>query len=100
MAENVLLSELLLLHFYLACNYEHFLTVLLSCKDTGSGLAFDHLPHQLELILQWTKISSLEMVVLNLKMMVKSDRFFILKFNEPLQSCCCLAQKICPRRLN
>ena len=50
-----------------------FLTILLSCKDTGSGLAFDHLPHQLELILQWTKISSLEIDIFNLKMMVKSS---------------------------
>ena len=34
-------------------------------------------------------------------MMMKSGlEFFILKFTEPLQSCCCPVQKICPEKLN
>ena len=43
---------------------------------------------------KWTKISSLEITIFDLKMMVKSGvDFFILKFTEPLQSCCCPVQK-------
>ena len=37
---------------------------------------------------KWTKISSLEIDIFGLKMMVKSGlEFFILKFTEPLQRC-------------
>ena len=37
---------------------------------------------------KWTKISSLEINIFYLKMMVKSGlEFFILKFTKPLQSC-------------
>jgi hypothetical protein len=44
---------------------------------------------------KWTKLLSLEMIISSLKMMTKSGlEFFILKLNEPLQSCCC------PERLN
>ena len=43
-------------------------------------------PHYLELILQVTKILTLEMPIFGLKMMVKSGlEFFILKLNKPLQ---------------
>ena len=43
---------------------------------------------------KWTKISSLEIDIFDLKMMVKSGlEFFILKFTKPLQSCCCPVQK-------
>ena len=39
---------------------------------------------------KWTKISSLEIDIFDLKMMVKRGlEFVILKFSEPLQSCCC-----------
>ena len=35
---------------------------------------------------KWTEISSLEITIFDLKMMVESDlEFFILKFTEPLQ---------------
>jgi hypothetical protein len=41
-----------------------------------------------------TKISSLEINIFDLKMMLKSGLdFFILKFTKPLQSCCCPVQK-------
>ena len=43
---------------------------------------------------KWTKISSLEITIFDLKMKVKSGlEFFILKFTKPLQSCCCPVQK-------
>ena len=46
---------------------------------------------------KWTKISSLEIDIFDLKMMLKSGlEFFILKFTEPLQSCCCPVQKNLP----
>ena len=46
-----------------------------------------------------TKYSSLEIDIFDLKMMVKSGlEFFILKFTEPLQSCCCPVQKNLPSR--
>ena len=44
--------------------------------------------HQLELfqyLFKWTKILSLEIIILSLKMMVKSVLEFILKFTQPLQ---------------
>ena len=48
---------------------------------------------------KWTKIMSLEIDIIDLKMMVKSGlEFFILKFTEPLQSCCCPVQKNLPRK--
>ena len=43
-------------------------------------------------------MSSLEIEIFDLKMMVKSGlEFFILKFTETLQSCCCPVQKHLPR---
>ena len=40
------------------------------------------------------------MTIFGLKMMMKSGLdFFILKYNKPLQSCCCTVQKIWPCRL-
>jgi hypothetical protein len=48
---------------------------------------------------KWTKISSLEIDIFDLKMMMKSGlEFFILKFTEPLQSCCCPVQTNLPRK--
>ena len=49
-----------------------------------------------------TKISDLETIIFELDMMVKSGLvfFFILKFYQPLQSCCCPVQKSYPERLN
>ena len=42
---------------------------------------------------------SLEIDIFEVKMMVKSGLdFFILKFTEPLQSCCCPVQKNLPRK--
>ena len=50
---------------------------------------------------KWTKILTLEITILGLKMMMKSGlEWIILKFHEPFQSCCCPVQKICPERLN
>ena len=46
---------------------------------------------------KWTKILSLEIIILSLKMMVKSGLESILKLTEPLQSCCCPVQKYLPR---
>ena len=46
---------------------------------------------------KWTKISGLKTNIFELKMMVKSGlEFFILKFYQPLQSCCCPVQKKLP----
>jgi hypothetical protein len=40
------------------------------------------------------KLLTLEMTIFGLKMMMKSGlESFILKLNEPLQSCCCPVQK-------
>ena len=48
---------------------------------------------------KWTTISDIETNIFELKMMVKSGlEFFILKFYQPLQSCCCPVQKYLPRR--
>ncbi len=45
------------------------------------------------------KISDLETNIFELKMMMKSGlEFFILKFYQPLQSCCCPVQKNLPRK--
>ena len=50
-------------------------------------------------IYKWTKLLTLEMTIFGLKMMVRSGlEFFILKLNEPLQSCCCPVQKNRPRK--
>jgi hypothetical protein len=50
---------------------------------------------------KWTKLLTLEITIFGLKMMVKSGlEKIIFKFHEPLQSCCCPGQKICPERLN
>ena len=50
---------------------------------------------------KWTKISSLEINILEInKISLICLDFFILKFPEPLQSYCCPVQKICPERLN
>ena len=50
---------------------------------------------------KWHKISSREIGIFGLKVIVKSGlEFFIWKFTEPLQSCCCPVQKICPVGLN
>ena len=44
-----------------------------------------------------TKISDLETNIFELNMVVKSGLvFFILKFDQPLQSCCCPVQKKLP----
>jgi hypothetical protein len=46
-----------------------------------------------------TKISSLEIDIFDLKMMMKSGlEFFVLKLTEPLQGCCCPVQKNLPRK--
>ena len=43
---------------------------------------------------KWTKISSFEIDIFDFKMMVESGlEFFILKFTQPFQSCCCPVQK-------
>ena len=48
---------------------------------------------------KWTKISGLETNIFGLKMMVRSGlEFFISKFYQPLQSCCCPVQKKLPRK--
>ena len=48
---------------------------------------------------KWTKISGLETNIFELKMMVKSGlEFFVLKFYQPLQSCCYPVQKKLPRK--
>ena len=48
---------------------------------------------------KWSKISDLETNIFGLKMMMKSGlEFFILKFYQPLQSCCCPVQKSLPRK--
>ena len=50
---------------------------------------------------KWTKISDLGTNIFELKMKVKCGlEFFTFKFYQPLQSCCCPLQKICPERLN
>ena len=48
----------------------------------------------------WTKISSLEIAIFCLKIVIKSGRekIFFLKFTEPLQSCCCPVQKNLPSK--
>ena len=48
-----------------------------------------------------TKISGLttNMFVLEIRMK-RGLEFYILKFQQPLHSCCCPVQKICPKRLN
>ena len=49
---------------------------------------------------KWTKISSHEIDIFGLKVVVKSGLGkIILNFTEPLQSCCCPVQKILPRNL-
>jgi hypothetical protein len=46
---------------------------------------------------KWIKISSLEITIFDLR--IKSGlEFFVLKFTEPLQSCCCPVQKNLPRK--
>ena len=47
---------------------------------------------------RWTKISSLENDIFDLKMMVKNGLELFFKFTEPLQSCCCPVQKNLPRK--
>jgi hypothetical protein len=46
-----------------------------------------------------TKLLSLEMTIFEIKMIMKSGlEFFILKLNEPLQSCCCPVPNNRPRK--
>jgi hypothetical protein len=47
----------------------------------------------------WTKILSLKIDIFGLKIKMKSSlENFILKFTEPLLSCCCRVQKNLPKK--
>ena len=84
--------------------FSHIRCVRLFCfKPTLSPLAYYHFFYTLhtsqESLYKWTKILSLEIDIFGLKMMMKSGlEFFILKFTEPLQSCCCPVQKNLSRK--
>ena len=61
-------------------------------------LVIDTTPARTHSMYKWTKISSLEIDIFDLKMMVKCGlEFFLKKFSAPLQSCCCPVQKYLPR---